>query len=301
MPYIAYDPGYVVGSVVIACGAVVVALYIMFIMLRPKLKHHFLYKLCVAFILAIAVCCMHFCGMMGTTYAWPVDQPITRLDLLKGTNGAIVGIVSALAFTACLACGVFFLIEALKARRERKRRRRVVVAAIMLDEYDRVLVNSTDGLPPMCDIASLSGNDMKSSKSTVITPTANGTGTAGGTGTEAASTLIGMDLSPGHEAFISALKLSWFWRNPEYSPTLSTLNHDAQVPVSVDATLNEIRRGSFQTATTSMTSVSRPTKVTVTKFLEKFVMSSGQLATRLTGHSEGIQRIGVLYDQILTT
>ena len=301
MPYIAYDPGYVVGSVVIACGAVVVALYIMFIMLRPKLKHHFLYKLCVAFILAIAVCCMHFCGMMGTTYAWPVDQPITRHDLLKGTNGAIVGIVSALAFTACLACGVFFLIEALKARRERKRRRRVVVAAIMLDEYDRVLVNSTDGLPPMCDIASLSGNDMKSSKSTAITPTANGTGTAGGTGTEAASTLIGMDLSPGHEAFISALKLSWFWRNPEYSPTLSTLNHDAQVPVSVDATLNEIRRGSFQTATTSMTSVSRPTKVTVTKFLEKFVMSSGQLATRLTGHSEGIQRIGVLYDQILTT
>jgi hypothetical protein len=270
----------------------------MFIMLRPKLKHHFLYKLCVALILAIAVCCMHFCGMMGTTYAWPRGQSITRHDLLKGTNGAIVGVVSALAFAACLACGVFFLIEALKARRERKRRRRVVVAAIMLDEYDRVLVNSTDGLPPMCDIASLSGNDTKSSRSTTVTPGAGGTMT--GTG-EGASTLIGMDLTPGHEAFISALKLSWFWRNPEYSPTLSTLNHEAAVPVSIDATLNEIRRGSFQTATTSLTSVSRPTRVTVTKFLEKFVVSSGQLASRLTGHTEGIQRIGVLYDQILTT
>lgn len=236
--------------------------------------------------------------MMGTTYAWPRGQSITRHDLLKGTNGAIVGVVSALAFAACLACGVFFLIEALKARRERKRRRRVVVAAIMLDEYDRVLVNSTDGLPPMCDIASLSGNDTKSSRSTTVTPGAGGTMT--GTG-EGASTLIGMDLTPGHEAFISALKLSWFWRNPEYSPTLSTLNHEAAVPVSIDATLNEIRRGSFQTATTSLTSVSRPTRVTVTKFLEKFVVSSGQLASRLTGHTEGIQRIGVLYDQILTT
>lgn len=289
MPYIAYSPGYVVGSIVIAAGAVIVALYIMFIMLRPKLKHGFIYKICVALVLAVAVCAMHFCGMMGTTYAWPLDTPITKHDLLTGTNGAIVGIVSALAFAACLACGGFFLVEALKARRERQRRRRVVVATIMLDEHDRVLVNSTDGLPPMCDIASLSGGEMKGSKLNV--------------GDSSTTSMIGMDLTTGHEAFISALKLSWYWKNPELTPTLSTMHSDAppHINVSVGSTLQEIRRGSFQTVTTSITNLSRPTRVTVTRFLERFVTSSGQLATRLTGHQEGIQRIGVLYDQILTT
>lgn len=280
MPYIAYDPAYVVGSIIIASGAVVIALYIMFIMLRPKLKHGIIYKICVALILAVAVCAMHFCGMMGTTYAWPPDTPITKHDLLQGTNGAIVGVVSALAFAACLGCGVFFLIEAIQARKERQRRRRVVVASIMLDEHDRLLVNSTDGLPPMCDIASLSGNDIRSSKSTVG---------------DASSSMIGMDLTPGHEAFISALRLSWYWKHPEFTPTLS------DAPVNVSSTLQEIRRGSFQTVATSLTSVSRPTKITVTRFLERFVNSSGQLAQKLTGHQEGIQRIGVLYDQILTT
>ena len=54
-----------VGSVIIACGAVTVALYILFIMLRPKLKHTWLAKLAVAAILAIAVCGMHFCGEHG--------------------------------------------------------------------------------------------------------------------------------------------------------------------------------------------------------------------------------------------
>jgi NO-binding membrane sensor protein with MHYT domain len=52
----------VVGSIIIAAGAVIVALYIMFIMLRPKLKHTWASKLAVAVILAIAVCAMHFCG-----------------------------------------------------------------------------------------------------------------------------------------------------------------------------------------------------------------------------------------------
>jgi NO-binding membrane sensor protein with MHYT domain len=62
LPYIAYKAPYVVGSIVIASGAVVIALYIMFIMLRPKLKHTWISKIAVALILAVAVCAMHFCG-----------------------------------------------------------------------------------------------------------------------------------------------------------------------------------------------------------------------------------------------
>ena len=62
MPYIAYKISYVIGSVIIACGAVCIALYIMFVVLRPKLKHTWFSKLLVAAILAVAVCAMHFCG-----------------------------------------------------------------------------------------------------------------------------------------------------------------------------------------------------------------------------------------------
>lgn len=65
IPYIAYNAGAVVGSVVIACSAVVVGLYIMFIILRPKLKHSWPVKLGVALVLGAAVCLMHYCAMAG--------------------------------------------------------------------------------------------------------------------------------------------------------------------------------------------------------------------------------------------
>lgn len=65
IPYIAYNVGNVVGSIVIACVAVIAALYIMFIIFRPKLKHGWPSKIITAIILALAVCCMHYCAMAG--------------------------------------------------------------------------------------------------------------------------------------------------------------------------------------------------------------------------------------------
>ena len=62
MPYIAYKADYVAGSIIIACSAVIIALYILFVMLRPKLKHSWHLKSVVAAILSVAVCAMHFCG-----------------------------------------------------------------------------------------------------------------------------------------------------------------------------------------------------------------------------------------------
>jgi hypothetical protein len=242
--------------------------------------------------------------MMGTTYAWPIDTPINQHDVLGGTNGAIVGIVTALALAACLACAVFFVFEYYQARRERARRRRVVVASIMLDDQDRILVNSTDGLPPMCDIASLSGaGEISTSKRADRNSLASG-----------ASTILGMDLTPGHEAFVNALRLSWFWRNPQYS-ALNPFNKDREansssayttsatgIIPSVNFSIQEIRRGSMQTVNSSVVGVSsRPSKLSVNRFLERFVVSAGQLAVRLTGQEDGIQRLGVLYDQITTT
>lgn len=55
----------IVGSVVIACVAVIVGLYIMFIVMRPKLKHGWVTKVGVACVLAAAVCAMHYTAMSG--------------------------------------------------------------------------------------------------------------------------------------------------------------------------------------------------------------------------------------------
>ncbi|OCF45068.1 hypothetical protein I317_01119 [Kwoniella heveanensis CBS 569] len=293
LPYIAYTPSYVVGSIIIACGAVIIALYIMFIMLRPKLKHTWFSKICVALILAVAVTCMHFCGMMGTLYAWPVGRGISRHSKLTGTNVVITGIVAALAFSACIACAIFFLLHSLNQRRERARRRRVVVAAVLLDDRDRVLVNSLDGTLPMCDIASLTGGDVPDSKRSFNHSVSSD------------STVLGMDLSTGHDAFVSALKLSWTWKNPSLAPIQPVISTDATKSHTSEsvlaASLADIRRGSMITNnTTSATTNSRP-PVSLTKFLERFTVSSSQLAVRLLGQADGISRLGVLYDQILTT
>lgn len=236
-------------------------------------------------------------GMMGTIYAWPRGQGITAdTSMLVGTNRVITAVVAALAFLACIACCVFFVLHSIKIRRERARRRRVVVAAVFLDDLDRVLVNSTDGMLPMCDIASLSGNGEGSSSRRSFK--------SNSFSFNSDPTVLGMDLTTGHDAFVSALKLSWAWRNPKMAP------HNAFAPVSEKAmtsghqtladTIADIRRGSVITTESSVTS-GKQMRLSVAKFLERFAMSSGQLATQLIGQQDGISRLGVLYDQILTT
>jgi NO-binding membrane sensor protein with MHYT domain len=288
MPYVAYRPEYIVGSVIIASGAVCIALYIMFIMLRPKLKHTLWSKLAVAVILAAAVCLMHFTGMRGTVYGWPRDQAISRQSQLTGTNAAIVGVVVALAFAACVGCAIFFAVSSWSASKEKKRRRRVVVAAIFLDQYDRVLVNSTDGMLPMCDIANLTGDQHPSSRRSYSTDSTN-------------ESALGMDLTPGHDAFVSALKMSWSWRSG-LMPTTGTLTQEAITgQVAINSALADIRRGSQYTLGSSVGQDVKPVKVSITKFLEMFGNAASQLAVRVTGQDQGIMRLGVLYDQILTT
>ena len=286
MPYIAYRPEYVIGSVIIASSAVCIALYIMFIMLRPKLKHTLWSKLAVAVILAAAVCLMHYTGMRGTIYGWPRDQAISRQSQLTGTNAAIVGVVTALAFAACVGCAIFFAVSSWTKRRERRRRRRVVIAAIFLDQHDRVLVNSTDGMLPMCDIASLTGGEghpgSKKSYSTGSTD----------------SSALGMDLSAGHDAFVSALKMSWSWRAGAQANPATLTSEAIKTQVAVNSAAAEIRRGSQNTM---QSADSRPVRLSIAKFLEMFGNAAGQLAVTVTGSQQGIMRLGVLYDQILTT
>ena len=233
--------------------------------------------------------------MMGTIYCWPSGESINDHGRKVGDNRPLTAIVATLAFLACLGCVAFFYAHSRRLQRERARRRRVVVAAIFLDDNDRVLVDSTDGLLPMCDIASLTGSgDIPGSKRSVK----SGFGSI-----SSDSTVLGMDLTTGHDAFVSALKMSWSWRNPSASQTNTAIT-DAEegqaAQTTLAGTMADIRRGSLVTIDSSGPSA-RQIRLSVTKFLERFAISSGQLATRLVGQQDGISRLGVLYDQILTT
>lgn len=301
------------GSVIIASGAVIIALYIMFIMLRPKLKHSWTSKTVVAIILAGAVCGMHYTAMKGTIYGWRVGKKPNSSSAISGTKRAITGLVAALAFVACLGVIAFIMINSMRDRKERARRRRVVVASVLLDEHDRMLVSAIDGLLPMCDIASLTTADqpVKSKKRSRSIHD-------GASSTE--SSALAVDLTTANEAFVQAVKMSWSWRNPFWSamnPFSSLTDISPTIPVE-EAPLPEQEqdqqqqqsdvphlqhRGSTVTAADSLASsmVAGNTRLNVARFLEKFAICATQLSVRLTGQNEGIGRLGVLYDQILTT
>lgn len=293
IPYIGYRVAYVVGSVVIASGAVCVALYIMFIMLRPKLKHSWISKILVAVILAGAVCGMHYTAMMGTIYGWQMNRRPGRGAEMSSNKRAITGLVAALAFVACLGVAAFILVNSIRDRKERARRRRIVVASVLLDDQGRMLVSAIDGLLPMCDIASLTPRDVKKKNQKNVHDQ--------------------LDLTTANDAFVQSLKMSWSWRNPFWSamnPFASVTDlltgntmEDTSTEMSGFVPPGHVRRPSnFTNAESVMSGHSQPTqRLSVARFLERFALAATQLSVRLTGQQNGIGRLGVLYDRILTT
>ncbi|EJT45999.1 hypothetical protein A1Q1_05545 [Trichosporon asahii var. asahii CBS 2479] len=295
IPYIGYRVAYVVGSVVIASGAVCVALYIMFIMLRPKLKHSWVSKIVVGLILAGAVCGMHYTAMMGTIYGWEADKRPDKGAESSANKRAITGLVAALAFVACLGVATFILVNSIRDRKERARRRRIVVASVLLDEQGRMLVSAIDGLLPMCDIASLTPRDVKKKNQKNVHDQ--------------------LDLTTANDAFVQSLKMSWSWRNPFWSamnPFASVT--DLLTGNSTDDMSTEMsglgfshptlgrRPSTFTNAESVVSGHSQPTqRLSVARFLERFALAATQLSVRLTGQQNGIGRLGVLYDHILTT
>lgn len=309
IPYIAYKVGYVVGSVIIASGAVIISLYIMFIMLRPKLKHSWSSKIAVAILLAGAVCGMHYMGMQGTVYGWEQDRRPNSSTAMSGTKRAITGIVCALALIASLGVTTFVVINSIRDRKERARRRRVVVASVLLDDQDRMLVSAIDGLLPMCDIASLSSADNKTKSGGALSDNASSIESSG----------LGVDLTTNNEAFLHAMKMSWSWRNTFWSSlnpfasvfdivggldNATTPPPHVQIPLPPATPVHQQHRGSVVTTGTmgsAISGTSVPTRLSIARFLEKFAVSATQLSVRLTGKQDGLSRLGVLYDQILTT
>ena len=94
--------------------------------------------------------------------------------------------------------------------RSKKGRRRVVVAAMIYDQEDRLLVG-TDGVLPTSDIIATEERPSRRSLGRSMSPSswdANSTN----------SSVLHVDLTPSHPAFIAALRSTWAWRQPGVVP-----------------------------------------------------------------------------------
>jgi hypothetical protein len=145
------------------------------------------------------------------------------------------------------------------------------------------------------------------------------------------SSSLDIDLSPSHPAFIAALRSTWSWRRPNVAPpSLDPSAAAAHVPLpsdlesrrptDADESVHHLGLGvnigshpggedetmkggeSMKRGVNSVMPVgSGNSNAAVSRFGEKFALAVAQLATLVTGGEQGARKLGVLYDQILTT
>ena len=246
---------------------------------------------------------------LGTTYAL-IAGVVPPKSAFGSTKKMITGIVASLAIIACLGIFTFSIVAHMRNLAHRKGRRRVVIAAMIYDEEDRLLV-SPDGMLPMCDIASIDVDNKKR----------NANRTKGWDAESTSSSVLDIDLTSSHPAFIAALRSTWAWRQPGVLPARrpstslpndssngSSLHRDSVT--QADRTTPDISRNARRISTLSLADSAvypgtldgrAPMTLNVGKFMERFSIAVGFLAGVVTGSEQGVRRLGVLYDRILTT
>ena len=241
----------------------------------------------------------------------------------------ITGIVSALAILACLCIFTFIVITHMQQVAHRRGRRRVVVATMIYDQHDRLLV-APDGVVPMCDIASVDVSTQAQQRSRRFS-VQNMWSQGAWDNRSTTSSVLDIDLSVSHPAFIAALRSTWAWRRPGTVPSrrgsLATGNNESLLPTthppstrptghmgqtlwdSISGTprhyKDEHRASIVSMAESAVYPASLedqlPMTQSVGKFLDRFINAACHLAGVVTGNESDVKRLGVLYDRILST
>lgn len=189
---------------------------------------------------------------------------------------------------------------------------------MIYDEEDRLLVG-TDGILPMTDIVATDDaiNKAKSSRfrrrSRLSRQASLNTWDTNST----SSSVLHVDLTPSHPAFIAALRSTWAWRQPGVlPPTVAAAAAAAAASFTVPpdleagsdlASMDAYRRSSAISATESAAYPSgtsgsiAPMSQNVSRFLDRFNAAVGRLSQLVTGNEQHARRLGVLYDRMLTT
>ncbi|SCV71821.1 BQ2448_4515 [Microbotryum intermedium] len=160
VPRVTNTPYIIFLSILIAMVAVSVGLFLLFVVLRPKLEHRWYKRGGIAMILAIATTLMHFVALLGTQYfaiQGSTSRPATTSrNLIRSSmdfacasaTGPNFALVSVVAPVCCLSLLVFAVIGQQRLLRQMAARRRIVVATAIWDGHGHLLVREADGLLP---------------------------------------------------------------------------------------------------------------------------------------------------------
>lgn len=167
----------------------------------------------------------------------------------------------------------------------------------------------------MCDIAHVDGDSRKSSFGRSQRSNSTATWESGSD----ISSILDLDLTVSHPSFIAALRSTWAWRQPGVYPAgpgnvllrnqpLPSAMHGDPSRASDDLSQAGSAARRFSVLSTAESAnfpgtlePSRPLAMNVGKFLDRFQHAVAQLANSVIGHEQGVRRLGVLYDRILTT
>ena len=217
----------------------------------------------------------------------------------------IIALVSSLAILSCLGLFVSVALAQRSRLRHRSRRRRVVVACAIWDLSTGQILVTPDGMLPLTDIGSLESTDggAASNKS------GDRGSTFGGDAESVQSSVLDIDLTPSHPAFIASLRSTWFWRQPGAPPptlakdrtvtTTATLSEavgeDTRPSQSMDLPSADRRRSSVEGLASAAPSMGGQgaSEGSVARFLDRFSSAVAQLAIDVTGSTQEIGRAHV--------
>ncbi|KAI8987998.1 hypothetical protein BDF20DRAFT_998531 [Mycotypha africana] len=150
-----YSIAYLMGAIIIACAAVTIALYIFF-KLRERWMNDWYKRLGCALLMALAVCGMHYTGLVGTDFYIPPEgqqAPVAKLQ-----EPALIGIISAVIICCCVGllyvsikAGIKTLPKYISTRKKTSYRKRLILNTVLFNPSGRILVK-VDGTLPMTTI-----------------------------------------------------------------------------------------------------------------------------------------------------
>ncbi|KAK4702911.1 hypothetical protein P7C70_g3315, partial [Phenoliferia sp. Uapishka_3] len=284
-------------SVLIAILAVSLGLYLLFVILRPKLDHRWYKRLGVAMILGFGTSLMHFVALLGTHYFTMEGDGAPASGATS--KRLIIALVATVGPVCCISLLAIAIIGQAQVVRNMAQRQRIIVAVALFDQQGLMLVQP-DGLLPSAEIAALSKGPKEDDDD------------AGKSGESSSAfarfwapffrknrlslEAMSQKLTKDDPAFIAFLRTSWSWRSwrPQstgYRPSTS---------------MSILSNRSFTPKGPSGNSYGRKPGLhlpedNLNQAISTFEQAALDLSNRLSGSRQEPKVTGVLYDGILKT
>ncbi|KAM0753752.1 hypothetical protein T439DRAFT_377899 [Meredithblackwellia eburnea MCA 4105] len=306
----------VVLSVIIAIFAVSLGLYLLFVVLRPKLDHKWYKRLGVSMILGLGTSLMHFVALLGTHY-WVVDGVDPGGGGGAKSRVLIIALVCVVAPVCCLTLLVIAIIGQAQVVRNMAARHRVIVSVALFDQQGHLLVQpngllpSAEITPPAAppDIGRRTIKELADQEAgNVPAPKATDASKFKWTPSRIVAALFSSNrlsleamnkkLTKDDPAFIAYLKASWSWRNRTTAfPAPNTAQGTFSPLTGAGTTGSPVIRPSGTGAGAGAASEDEELRLSV----ESFEQAASDISFRLLGTPDHARVNGVLYDGILKT